>query len=142
MVSYLLVFGAWLTVQFPPKGFSQDLAAAYASYKVIIPLPKLNSCSSQRMQELHADPESQFMVGFFHATGLGGVEQDQGKVGIPGLSTACIHLTSRLCYFTHSQRFKGIARRPWQWGIVTGRELVFRRYITNRSTSRSDLRTV
>ncbi|OCF37496.1 hypothetical protein I316_00620 [Kwoniella heveanensis BCC8398] len=50
---------------FPPKGVKQDLPAAYNAYKKYL--------------EHSADPESQFMVGFFHATGLGGVEQDQGK---------------------------------------------------------------
>ncbi|WWC87074.1 uncharacterized protein L201_001960 [Kwoniella dendrophila CBS 6074] len=50
---------------FPPKGMKQDLPASYASYK-------------QYLQHT-ADPEAQFMVGFYHATGLGGVEQDQGK---------------------------------------------------------------
>lgn len=28
-----------------------------------------------------SDGKAQFMLGFFHATGLGGIEQDQGKVG-------------------------------------------------------------
>ncbi|KAK8847683.1 hypothetical protein IAR55_005542 [Kwoniella newhampshirensis] len=50
---------------FPPKGIPQDLPTAYAAYS--------------RYLESSADPEAQFMVGFFHATGNGGVEQDQGK---------------------------------------------------------------
>ncbi|WVW78646.1 hypothetical protein I302_100606 [Kwoniella bestiolae CBS 10118] len=50
---------------FPPKGLKQDLQASYNAFKKYL--------------EHTADPEAQFMVGFFHATGLGGVEQDQGK---------------------------------------------------------------
>ncbi|OCF76752.1 hypothetical protein I204_02453 [Kwoniella mangroviensis CBS 8886] len=50
---------------FPPKGMKQDLQASYNSYKKYL--------------EHTADPEAQFMVGFFHSTGLGGVDQDQGK---------------------------------------------------------------
>ncbi|WWD21783.1 hypothetical protein CI109_106270 [Kwoniella shandongensis] len=50
---------------FPPKGVKQDLPTSYAAYA--------------RYLESSADPEAQFLVGFFHATGLGGVEQDQGK---------------------------------------------------------------
>ncbi|EIW70996.1 hypothetical protein TREMEDRAFT_27959, partial [Tremella mesenterica DSM 1558] len=50
---------------FPPKGLKQDLSAAYKAYK--------------RSVEVTSDPEAQFMVGFFHATGLGNAEQDQGK---------------------------------------------------------------
>ncbi|WWC59262.1 uncharacterized protein I303_101812 [Kwoniella dejecticola CBS 10117] len=50
---------------FPPKGMKQDLRASYTAYKNYL--------------EHTADPESQFMVGFFHATGLGGIQQDQGK---------------------------------------------------------------
>ncbi|WRT64955.1 uncharacterized protein IL334_001896 [Kwoniella shivajii] len=50
---------------FPPKGVKQDLSASYSAYKKYL--------------EHTADPAAQFMVGFFHATGLGGVEQDQGK---------------------------------------------------------------
>lgn len=34
----------------------------------------------QRYLETSSDPESQFMVGFFQATGLGGIEEDQGRV--------------------------------------------------------------
>ncbi|WWC67752.1 uncharacterized protein I206_101664 [Kwoniella pini CBS 10737] len=50
---------------FPPKGIKQDLQASYSAYKKYL--------------EYTSDPASQFLVGFFHATGLGGIEQDQGK---------------------------------------------------------------
>ncbi|WVQ80103.1 hypothetical protein IAT38_002204 [Cryptococcus sp. DSM 104549] len=50
---------------FPPKGVKQDLHAAYAAFKNHL--------------KTSASPASQFMVGFFHATGLGGATHDQGK---------------------------------------------------------------
>ncbi|WVR04491.1 hypothetical protein IAU60_001495 [Kwoniella sp. DSM 27419] len=50
---------------FPPKGVKQDLTIAYDLYKTYL--------------QYSADPEAQFMVGFFHAAGLGGAELDQGK---------------------------------------------------------------
>ena len=34
----------------------------------------------QRSLEVAGNPEAQFMVGLFYATGLGGVKEDQGKV--------------------------------------------------------------
>lgn len=56
------------TRQFPPKGIRQDLPAAYDSYKKYL--------------EYESDSKAQFIVGFFYATGFGGVEMDQGKVRI------------------------------------------------------------
>ncbi|ORY30204.1 hypothetical protein BCR39DRAFT_529970 [Naematelia encephala] len=50
---------------FPPKGIPQDLQAAYEAY--------------DRYLAYSSDPAAQFFVGFFHATGLGGADQDQGK---------------------------------------------------------------
>jgi hypothetical protein len=35
---------------------------------------------SQKLLESVPSPEAQFFIGFFYATGLGGVETDQGKV--------------------------------------------------------------
>ncbi|GMK53528.1 hypothetical protein CspeluHIS016_0101140 [Cutaneotrichosporon spelunceum] len=50
---------------FPPsRGIKQDLPAAYDLYK--------------RYLDLTSDSHAQFIVGFFHATGVGGVERDQG----------------------------------------------------------------
>lgn len=50
---------------FPPsRGIQQDLPAAYDLYK--------------RYLDLTSDAHAQFVVGFFHATGVGGVERDQG----------------------------------------------------------------
>ncbi|ODN82905.1 hypothetical protein L202_01156 [Cryptococcus amylolentus CBS 6039] len=50
---------------FPPRGLKQDLQMAYESL--------------QKYLEQSSDPEAQFLVGVFHATGLGGVSIDQGK---------------------------------------------------------------
>lgn len=61
----------------------QDLAAAFDAYKVRdLPLPPVKAVglSLQRSLEIKGDAEAQFMVGLFYATGLGGVEEDQGKV--------------------------------------------------------------
>ncbi|KAL7423081.1 ERAD-associated protein [Cryptotrichosporon argae] len=52
-------------LMFPPKGIDQDLPGAYAAY--------------ERLLETSADPHAQFVLGFFHATGLANVTQDQGK---------------------------------------------------------------
>ncbi|BEI90946.1 uncharacterized protein CcaverHIS019_0310160 [Cutaneotrichosporon cavernicola] len=50
---------------FPPsRGIKQDLPAAYDLYK--------------RYLDLTSDSHAQFIVGFFHATGVGGVKRDQG----------------------------------------------------------------
>jgi SEL1 protein len=50
---------------FPPKGIRQDLASAYDGYR--------------RFLDVSSDPHSQFIVGFFHASGLGGAVRDQAK---------------------------------------------------------------
>lgn len=50
---------------FPPKGVRQDLPEAFRSYKQFL--------------ESSSEPHSQFILGFFYATGLGGVERDQAK---------------------------------------------------------------
>ncbi len=50
---------------FPPsRGIQQDLPRAYELYK--------------RYLDITSDSHAQFIVGFFHATGVGGVERDQG----------------------------------------------------------------
>jgi len=50
---------------FPPKGVRQDLAEAFAAYK--------------QFAATSSDPHAQFVIGFFHSTGLGGAERDQAK---------------------------------------------------------------
>ncbi|KAL1408819.1 ERAD-associated protein [Vanrija albida] len=50
---------------FPPKGIAQDLGKAFTLYSSFL--------------EVSSDPHVQFMVGFFHATGLGNAVLDQAR---------------------------------------------------------------
>ena len=58
----------------------QDLPAAFEAYTVSRLAGSVPSAEIQRSVQNSSDPEGQFMLGFFHATGLGGMEQNQGKV--------------------------------------------------------------
>lgn len=53
-------------MMFPPRGITQNLTEAYLDYE-------------DYLDGYTSDPKAQFMLGFFHATGLGGAPRDQGK---------------------------------------------------------------
>lgn len=83
--------GVLLTLlQFAPKGVKQDLPAAFQAYKVsTVHACQTRGLTGQRHLEKHGDAESQFMLGLFYATGLGGVKEDQGKVSLVSLALRC-----------------------------------------------------
>jgi hypothetical protein len=72
---------------------------------------------SKRSLEIAPNPEAQFMVGLFYATGLGGIKEDQGKVCQSSLDVAKI----RLCCIIRLQLYRGIDLLRWLWGIGIGR---------------------
>jgi hypothetical protein len=74
--------------------------------------------NGQRSLEVAPNPEAQFMVGLFYATGLGGVKEDQGKVRLYLRGDADI----RHYYTTHSLRCRGTDLLRWRWDTGIGRE--------------------
>lgn len=53
-------------MMFPPRGIQQNLTSSFLDYK-------------DYLDGYTSDPQAQFMLGFFYATGLGGAPRDQAK---------------------------------------------------------------
>jgi hypothetical protein len=72
----------------------------------------------QRSLEIAPNPEAQFMVGLFYATGLGGVKEDQGKVRLYRRGDADV----RPYYTIRLPRSRDIDLLRWLWDTGIGRE--------------------
>jgi hypothetical protein len=73
--------------------------------------------------EVAPNPEAQFMVGLFYATGLGGVKEDQGKVRLYRRGDADV----RHYYTIHLPRCRRIDLLRWLWVTDIGRESAYKR---------------
>jgi hypothetical protein len=108
----------------------QDLQGAFRSYEVRSSFQHpCRPLTAQKYLEVKPDAEAQFMVGLFHATGLGGVEEDQGKVS-PTSSKSNVALAhTRRCFITPSPLCRTIDRPRWRWGTAIGQVSASKRYV-------------
>lgn len=96
------------------------MPGAFRSFEVgPVWLQKRRRLTTQKYLEIKTDAEAQFIVGLFHSTGLGGVEEDQGKVSLPVYFTAT-DTHHRHCCITLLPLCKATDPRRWRWDTVIG----------------------